>query len=212
MGKRWCAALLCAVLACSMTGCGDFLDREWYEVKDHSPTYYEGEGRDVLRADTYQDLVNNILILVGNHAESGTIWLYYAQEGLDAAEAAEKASREVEKDTPMGSYAVSYIQYTVDDTARNYSENVVTIGYKRTEKEIINMVHATNVSALHDLLSDAAAEGKTSLVVQLSAFEGQSYQVQQTVYQVQSAMGGSGWVTNFYPNAANAGVVEILMR
>ena len=212
MGKRWCAALLCAVLACSMTGCGDFLDREWYEVKDHSPTYYEGEGRDVLRADTYQDLVNNILILVGNHAESGTIWLYYAQEGLDAAEAAEKASREVEKDTPMGSYAVSYIQYTVDDTARNYSEIVVSIGYKRTEKEIINMVHATNVSALHDLLSDAAAEGKTSLVVQLSAFEGQSYQVQQTVYQVQSAMGGSGWVTNFYPNAANAGVVEILMR
>ena len=184
MGKRWCAALLCAVLACSMTGCGDFLDREWYEVKDHSPTYYEGEGRDVLRADTYQDLVNNILILVGNHAESGTIWLYYAQEGLDAAEAAEKASREVEKDTPMGSYAVSYIQYTVDDTARNYSEIVVTIGYKRTEKEIINMVHATNVSALHDLLSDAAAEGKTSLVVQLSAFEGQSYQVRQAVAQV----------------------------
>ena len=33
MGKRWCAALLCAVLACSMTGCGDFLDREWYEVQ-----------------------------------------------------------------------------------------------------------------------------------------------------------------------------------
>ena len=212
MGKRWCAALLCAVLACSMTGCGDFLDREWYEVKDHSPTYYEGEGRDVLRADTYQDLVNNILILVGNHAESGTIWLYYAQEGLDAAEAAEKASREVEKDTPMGSYAVSYIQYTVDDTARNYSEIVVTIGYKRTEKEIINMVHATNVSALHDLLSDAAAEGKTSLVMQLSAFEGQSYQVRQAVAQVQAAVGGSGWTTNFYPNADNPGVVEIIMR
>ena len=204
--------LVCAVLACSMTGCGDFLDREWYEVKDHSPTYYEGEGRDVLRADTYQDLVNNILILVGNHAESGTIWLYYAQEGLDAAEAAEKASREVEKDTPMGSYAVSYIQYTVDDTARNYSEIVVSIGYKRTEKEIINMVHATNVSALHDLLSDAAAEGKTSLVVQLSAFEGQSYQVRQAVAQVQAAVGGSGWTTNFYPNADNPGVVEIIMR
>lgn len=212
MGKRWCAALLCAVLACSMTGCGDFLDREWYEVVDHSPTYYEGEGRDVLRADTYQDLVNNILILVGNHAESGTIWLYYAQEGLDAAEAAEKASREVEKDTPMGSYAVSYIQYTVDDTARNYSEIVVAIGYKRTEQEIINMVHATNVSALHDLLTDAAMEGKTSLVVQLSSFEGQAYQVQQTVAQVQAAVGGRGWTTNFYPNADNPGVVEIIMR
>ena len=81
-----------------------------------------------------------------------------------------------------------------------------------TEQQLIDIVHATNVSALHDLLTEAAQAGKTELVVQLSAFEGQSYQVQQTVYQVQSAMGGSGWVTNFYPNAANAGVVEILMR
>ena len=212
MVKRWCAALLCALLTVALTGCGSLLNREWYEVKDHSPTYYEGEGRDVLRADTYQDLVNNILIFVGNHAEEGTIWLYYAQEGLDASDAAEKACREVEKDTPMGSYAVSYIQYTVDDSARNYSEITVTIGYKKTEQQLIDIVHATNVSALHDLLTEAAQAGKTELVVQLSAFEGQSYQVQQTVYQVQSAMGGSGWVTNFYPNAANAGVVEILMR
>ena len=134
MVKRWCAALLCALLTVSLTGCGSLLNREWYEVKDHSPTYYEGEGRDVLRADTYQDLVNNILIFVGNHAEEGTIWLYYAQEGLDASDAAEKACREVEKDTPMGSYAVSYIQYTVDDSARNYSEITVTIGYKKTEQ------------------------------------------------------------------------------
>ena len=73
MVKRWCAALLCTLLAVSLTGCGSLLNREWYEVKDHSPTYYEGEGRDVLRADTYQDLVNNILIFVGNHAEEGTI-------------------------------------------------------------------------------------------------------------------------------------------
>ena len=95
MVKRWCAALLCTLLTVSLTGCGSLLNREWYEVKDHSPTYYEGEGRDVLRADTYQDLVNNILIFVGNHAEEGTIWLYYAQEGLDAGDAAEKACREV---------------------------------------------------------------------------------------------------------------------
>ena len=195
-----------------LTGCGSFLERQWYEVKDHSSSYYEGSGRDVLQADTYQDLVNDILILVGNHTEEGTIRLYCSQEGLDANEAANDACQEVEHDTPVGSYAVEYLQYTVDDSARNYSEIVVTIGYKRTEKEIINMVHATNVSALHDLLSDAAAEGKTSLVVQLSAFEGQSYQVRQAVAQVQAAVGGSGWTTNFYPNADNPGVVEIIMR
>ncbi len=212
MSKRWCAALLCALLSALMTGCGSFLDREWYEVKDHSPTYYEGEGRDVLRADTYQDLVNNILILVGNHSDTGTIWLYYAQEGLDANEAANKACREVEQETPLGSYAVSYIQYTVDDSARNYSEIVVTIDYKRSEQQLIDIVHATNVAALQNLLTKAAQDGKSELVVQLSAFDGQAYRVQQIVQQVQNANGGSGWVTNFYPNAANAGVVEILMR
>ena len=42
MVKRWCAALLCALLTVSLTGCGSLLNREWYEVKDHSPTYYEG--------------------------------------------------------------------------------------------------------------------------------------------------------------------------
>mgnify|MGYP002538777275 CR=1 FL=1 len=210
MKKRMLALLLCGVLC--LTGCGSFLQREWYEVKDHSSSYYEGSGRDVLQADTYQDLVNDILILVGNHTEEGTIRLYCSQEGLDANEAANDACQEVEHDTPVGSYAVEYLQYTVDDSARNYSEITVTIGYKKTEQQLIDIVHATNVSALHDLLTEAAQAGKTELVVQLSAFEGQSYQVQQTVYQVQSAMGGSGWVTNFYPNAANAGVVEILMR
>ena len=61
-------------------------------------------------------------------------------------------------------------------------------------------------------MTDAAQAGKTELVVQLSAFEGQSYQVRQAVAQVQAAVGGSGWTTNFYPNADNPGVVEIIMR
>jgi hypothetical protein len=35
---------------------------------------------------------------------------------------------------------------------------------------------------------------------------------QEAVAQVQAAVGGSGWTTNFYPNADNPGVVEIIMR
>ena len=117
MKKRVLPFLLAALLC--LTGCGSFLQREWYEVKDHSPNNYEGNGRDALQADTYQDLVNNILILVGNHTAEGTIWLYYAQEDLDAAVAMERACQEVEHETPVGSYAVEYLQYTVDDSARN---------------------------------------------------------------------------------------------
>lgn len=211
MRKKLSALALLMALLLTCTGCS-LLEREWYEVTPHSSAFYEGEGRDVLRADTYQDLVNDILLLVGNHSEEGTIWLYYAQEGLDAGEAAEKACREVEEDTPMGAYAVSYIQYTVDDTARNYSEIAVTIGYQRTEQQIVDVAHATNVAALEDLLTEAAQSGKAELAVQFSSYEGTAQQVQQIVNRVQSVQNSSGWTVNYYPNATNIGVVEILMR
>lgn len=211
MRKKLSALALLMALLLTCTGCS-LLEREWYEVTPHSSAFYEGEGRDVLRADTYQDLVNDILLLVGNHSEEGTIWLYYAQEGLDAGEAAEKACREVEEDTPMGAYAVSYIQFTVDDTARNYSEIAVTIGYQRTEQQIVDVAHATNVAALEDLLTEAARSGKTELAVQFSSYEGSAQQVQQIVNRVQTAQNGSGWMVNYYPNTTNIGVVEILMR
>ncbi len=85
---------------------------------------------------------------------------------------------------------VMNIQYTVDDSARNYSEITVTIGDKKTEQQLIDIVHATNVCSARSA-DRGGPGGQNGLVVQLSAFEGQSYQVQQTVYQVQSAMGGS---------------------
>ena len=150
-------------------------------------------------------------MLVGNHSEEGVIWLYYAQEGLDANDAAERACREVENDTPMGAYAVSYIQYTVDDSARNYSAITVTIGYQRTEQQLIAVKHATNTSALANLLTEAAEAGKSELVVQFSSADAQAQQVRQIVEQVQAARGSWGWTVNFYPSTESIGVVEILM-
>lgn len=209
MKKRMLALLLCGVLC--LTGCGSFLERQWYEVKNHSSSYYEGSGRDVLQADTYQDLVNDILILVGNHTEEGTIRLYCSQEGLDANEAANDACQEVEHDTPVGSYAVEYLQYTVDDSARNYSEIVVTIGYRRTEQQLTGIVHATNISALQDMLADAAAQGLAELVVQFSSTDGTAADVERLIRSVQTDIGGQGWTVTFYPSRDNVGLVEILL-
>ena len=209
MKKRMLPLLLAALLC--LTGCGSFLEREWYEVKDHSSSYYEGSGRGVLQADTYQDLVNDILILVGNHTEEGTIRLYCSQEGLDANEAASSACQEVEHDTPVGSYAVEYLQYTVDDSARNYSEIVVTIGYRRTEQQLNSIVHATNITALRDLLADAAAQGLTELAVQFSSADGTAADVEWLVRGVETASGGQGWTVTFYPSRDNVGLAEILL-
>ena len=93
--------LLAGVLL--LTGCSSFLHREYSVVEPHSSTYYENE--DVLRAENYQDIVNDLLMLVGQQAKEGAIWLYL-DDGADAAELAERACREVQTETPLGAYAV----------------------------------------------------------------------------------------------------------
>ena len=75
MKKTLLAALLAALmLVC--TGCASFLERDYSVVQPHSSTYYESEDRSVLRAESYQDLVNDLMLLLTGGAREGTIWLY----------------------------------------------------------------------------------------------------------------------------------------
>ena len=91
MKKLCCALLAAATLA--LCGCGSFLERTYSSSQPHSATYYESEDRSVLRAEGYQDLVNDILLLVGENAKEGTIWLYNTSDSdtQDAGEAARRA-------------------------------------------------------------------------------------------------------------------------
>ena len=98
MKKRMIPLFLCAALL--LSGCG-LLQREYTRTSPHSATYYEGSRRDVLRAESYQDLVNDLLLLVGAHSESGTVWLYGSSAVPDASRMAQKACDEVLLETPL---------------------------------------------------------------------------------------------------------------
>lgn len=75
MRKRvW--ALAAALLMLLLTGCGSLLNRDYSVTEPHSSSYYESEDRSVLRAESYQDLVNALLVLISGGAKEGTIWLY----------------------------------------------------------------------------------------------------------------------------------------
>lgn len=75
MKKTLLAALLAALmLVC--TGCASFLERDYSVVQPHSSTYYESEDRSVLRAESYQDLVNDLMLLLtggAGRAPSGSM-------------------------------------------------------------------------------------------------------------------------------------------
>ena len=194
-----------------LSGCSSYLHREYSVVEPHSSSYYENE--DVLRAESYQDIVNDLLMLVGQQAKEGTVWLYPNGE-VDVAALAEQACREVQTETPLGAYAVDYLTYTIDSTPRNYVAIELTIGYRRTAAQMDAVVHTTNISALPDLLAAAAENGVAELTVQPSYFENQQQEVRAIVANVQEQQAGAQdpWQVYFYPENGNAGIIEIILK
>ena len=162
------ALLLCALL---LTGCASFLNREYSDSKAHSATYFGGDDRSVLRVESYQDLVSGLLMLVSDRAAEATVWLYPSAYTTDATQAMARACSEVQRETPVGSYAVSYLTYTVDESAHNYTVFRLTVGYRRSAEQVAAMVHTTGVSALYDLLNAAADRSDSELVVWVNNFD-----------------------------------------
>lgn len=212
MRKTVLAAVL-AALTLLLSGCGSLLERDYSVVRPHSSTYYESEDRSVLRAESYQDLVNDLLLLLTGGAKEGTVWLYAGSEPMDASAAAERACKEVQQETPLGAYALDYLTYTVDDGGRGYTQLRFTAGYRRTLQQIQSIVHATGGAALTDLLRAAAQNGGKELVVQMGTSGSTRQAVLDTVNAVQADLHPADrpWQVQFYPDTDTVGIVEIIL-
>ena len=142
-------------------------------------------------------------------------WIYEGEKLPDAAKAAEKACHEVQKETPLGAYALDYVTYIVDDSPRNYTALQLTLGYRRTAAQIASIVHATNLSALTDLLTTAVTNDAEELVVQLAYFDETQAEVRSTVDKVRKKLRPEekdSWQVNFYPENKAAEIIEILLK
>ena len=211
MKKRILPLLLCGALL--LSGCG-LLRREYTRTEPHSVTYYEGDRRDVLRAEGRQDLVNDLLLLVSAHDESGTVWLYDSEDGADASQLAQVACDEVLQETPLGAYALEYLTYTVDEGGRGYTQLRFTAGYRRTAQQIKSIVHATNAAALRDLLQAAVENDGKELAVQVGNFDGSRQSVLDSVaaFQQELGHGNQSWQVQFYPDTNAWGIMEIILK
>ncbi len=213
--KRFLALVLAALTLLTATGCASFLNRSYTEVFPHSASYYEKTDKSVLRAEGYQDLVNDVLLLVGNYAAKGTIWLYNCTLAADAEAYAERACKEVQVETPLGAYAVDYITYNVKEGTHNYFEIQLTLSYRRTKTQIGGIVNTTTTSAIPDLLTAAAGGGGAELVLRVGYFSGEEDAVRTAVAKVQNDTGHgveTPWQVNFYPHTGSPGIVEIIMK
>lgn len=207
-------AALCVSLCVLLSGCGNaLLERSWSSVTLHSAGYWENGARDTLRADSYQDLVNALLLLVASHEESGVIRIYGA-EGQDASEMATKGCDEVQQETDLGAYLLDYITYAGTEEADCY-ELTLGFGYRRTAEEQQRIINATSTEALPDLLRAAAQEGEERLTVRVGYFSTDRAGVEEMICGVQEELAGEAydaekaWRVSFYPDTDEPGIVEI---
>ena len=209
--KKVMVLMLACLLCFTAVGCS-MMERSYSSVQPHVSSYYESEDQSVLRAENYQDLVNDLLLLIGERAEEGTIWLYAADTLGDVQQTVEQACQEVQNETPMGAYAVEYMTYTIEETNATHMDIKLTIGYRRTQQQMGAMVNITGIAALRDLLTAAAENNAPELAVQLGNFYNDPAEIYAIVSEVAAEHNGGHWTVQFYPNEANAGIVEILME
>lgn len=205
---------LTLALCLTFSGCGNIvLERSYSVSAPHSEVYWENENADTLRADSYQDLVNALLLLLGEHSEEGTVRIYGNDE--EAASMAEQACREVQEDTALGAYLLEYISYT-DAREHGYYEMRVRLGYRRTAEEQAAIITATSTEALPDLLRLTAEEGTVKRVaVRFGYFTTDRDGLREMVREVQSEVEPNfeqPWQVYFYPDTDDVGIVEVVLR
>lgn len=211
--KRLGAAALSLALAISLCGCARLLERSEASFEPHSEVYRESDDGGTLRADSYQDLVNALLLLLGDHAESGIIRLY-SDEGTDVSGYCDRACGEVQQETALGAYLLDYITYS-QKQERSFWELSVSFGYRRTAEQQAAILNATTTEAIPDLLREAAARGEERFCVRVGYFTTDALGVEAMLAAAQAEQPEGAWTqpwrAAFYPNAEEPELIELCL-
>lgn len=210
--KRRILALAAAV--CLLTGCTSLLERQYSTSEPHSSKFWESEAAGTLRAENYQDIVNDLLLLIGQHRETATLRLYEFSDDAAVMDILERASMEIQQETPMGAYAVEYIAFSYE-AQKGYYEAQIQVGYRRTPEQVQAIVNATTPEALYSLLEATLDSERNELAVRIGYWgvDGEE-RVEAAVEQLRIDRGleeTPGWTVNYYPEEGPVGLVEVLL-
>ena len=166
MKKRLTAAALS--LSLLLTGCASLLERDYVDITNHNATITAEGDPSVLRAESYQELVNALMFFITQQTETGTVRLYSDAGTVESD--LEAACLEVVQEDPLGAYSVDYIKYSVKSIV-TYSEADVQITYRRTPEQIDSIVSATGAIAIRSELAEALSAFAPELVLRIGFFD-----------------------------------------
>lgn len=158
--KKQILALMLA-LALPLSGCASLLERSYTVVEPYTDRYWDTAQEDTLRVESYQDLVNSLLMLVEQRSEKIVI-RYEGAVGLRAYYLAMAARREVMQETLLGSYLLRDITVTYADPA-DRSRLALALTYREEAEDPEKLMVLSDTQSLTDLLRISLREGHTTL-------------------------------------------------
>lgn len=158
----WAVCLLLA--ACLLTGCARLLERSYHSVRPYADRYWDSSAEDTLRVDSYQDLVNSLMMLVEQRAEEGIIRCYGETGEYKEAMAARE---EVRRETTLGSYLLRDLRITYESGA-SYSTATCSMSYREDAEDVASIMTLSDSQSLVDLLRLTVREEREKLTARFS--------------------------------------------
>lgn len=153
---------LLAACCLLLSGCTALLERSYSVVEPYTDRYWD--SKDTLRAESYQDLVNSLLMLVEQRTEEGVIRCY---EEADSYQQALAAQKEVREETTLGSYLLSGLTFSYE-AGPSYGTLTYRMTYREDTFDMDNIMTLSDSQSLVDLLRLTVREERESLTAQFA--------------------------------------------
>ena len=154
MIRRMAGLAVCLLLIAGLGGCARLLERSYSVAAPYADRYWDSSAEDTLRAETYQDLVNSMLLLIEQKAEEGVIRCYDEAEEYQQALLARS---EVRQETMLGSYLLKELRLSYEGGS-GYSTVTCQMTYREDAEDISALMPISDSQSLVDLLRLAVRE------------------------------------------------------
>ena len=162
--KKWIGILALAG-GLLLSGCASLLERSYSVVEPYADRYWDASAEDTLRAESYQDLVNSLLLLVEERSEEGVIRYY--TEG-NAYSLALQATWEVREDTMLGSYLLEDLSFRYETGEEGVCMLTYELIYREDAEDVDSLMVLSDSQSLVDLLRLAIREGHDRLTARFA--------------------------------------------
>ena len=149
MSRRSGGLLPLALCLClCLSGCAAMLERSYSFSELYVNRYWDTGAGDTLRAGTYQDLVNSLLMLVEQRAEEGVVRYSARTRSYNEVYS---AVAEVRQKTALGSYLLRSMLFRYD-AGEDDCTITVQIAYREDAEDVGSLMLLSDSQSLVDLL------------------------------------------------------------